>query len=218
MRGQAFFIKKINLIKTYKIIKQININFISYLCKKNEMKKIFILIIISFNGFYTECYPQPSTTINIGLELDVLPYATNGYFGAIWIGRNHFRGRLLTANVNKPDWTTKNGFKSHKIQAFAFVADYFPERNWKKWWMGGGPVIWKSNISDDSGVKSNSFTNFLINGSLGYNFKFGNHFYICPWMGLSLNVAGDNNISVGKSIYSLPFFNPELSLKIGAFL
>ena len=154
---------------------------------------------------------------NFGLEIDALPYLTKGHFIGFWLGKDQLRARVLTAKVNKPDWTTKSGFNNHRIKAYALVADYFPTKQWKKWWIGGGPVIWKSTIADASGIQSKPFHNFLINGSLGYNVSIGKNFYLSPWMGMSMNVGGDKSIPVGTAFYSLPFFNPEVSLKIGAY-
>lgn len=158
---------------------------------------------------------QEQKSGSFGLEIDALPYATGGYFGAVWVGKNHIRARMLAAHVHKPDWATKKGFHHHQIQAYAVVLDYFPSVQWRRWWIGAGPVLWKSKIQSEGNTVAVPFSNFLLNGSLGYNLSLGRHFYVSPWAGMSLKVAGDKNVAVQNKIYNLPLLNPEMSIKVG---
>jgi hypothetical protein len=162
---------------------------------------------------------QDSTTAKSkwqgGLELDVLPYITGGYFGAAWLGKGHVRMRALTASVNKPDWATPDGFTNHHITAYAAVLDFFLKPNWKGFWIGGGPVYWRSTIQTDQQKQTAECNNWLLNGSAGYNFSLGKHFYLSPWAGLSLRVAGDTKVPVDNTTFTLPLWNPEASLKVG---
>lgn len=160
---------------------------------------------------------QTTNKLNFGLELDVLPYATGGYFGAGWIGKNKWRARALLADVNKPDFTTKEGFTNHHIKANAVLLDCFLKDNWKGWWIGGGTVYWKSNIQSDGSNATKNFDNFLLNGSLGYNFTLYKNFYISPWAGLSLKVSGNDAFVLDNKEYNLPLLNPEASVKFGIF-
>ena len=150
-----------------------------------------------------------------GAELDVLPYALGGYFAAGWVGKNQTRIRLLTADVRKPDITTTKGFTKHRIHAYALVADYFFKPDWTGFWIGGGAVLWNSSIQEKNSGVAASFSNYLLNGSAGYHYRFGKRYYLSPWAGLSLRVVGDKNILVGSSRYTLPLLNPEASLKLG---
>jgi len=154
---------------------------------------------------------------NFGVELDVLPYATGGYFGAGWAGKDKWRVRGLYADVNRPDFVTKDGFTDHHVKAYALVLDRFLKDNWKGWWIGGGPVLWKSDIQSDSSNATKSFDNFLLNGSLGYNFTIYKNIYISPWAGLSLKVAGDDEFTLDNKEYNLPWLNPEASVKFGIY-
>lgn len=158
---------------------------------------------------------QTTSKWNFGLELDVLPYATGGYFGAVWVGKGKWRTRALLADVNKPDFTTKEGFTNHHIKAYAVVLDRFLKDNWKGWWIGGGPVYWKSDIQSDSSNAAKNFENFLLNGSLGYNFTIYKNIYISPWAGLSLKVSGNDEFTLDNKEYNLPLLNPEASVKFG---
>jgi hypothetical protein len=150
-----------------------------------------------------------------GLELDVLPYLTGGYFAAAWAGKGHVRLRGLTAGVNRPDLVTTEGFTNHHIEAWVLVGDYFLKSGWKGWWFGGGPVYWKSKIQTDQEQQTAHFSNWLINGSLGYHFLLGKRFYLSPWCGMSVRVGGDIDVPVDDKAYTLPLLNPEASLKAG---
>lgn len=194
------------------------------------MPKKHLLIALLLFGFCNNSFAQTQSEmngtnsntaqnnkLNFGLELDVLPYATGGYFGAGWIGKDKWRGRALLADVNKPDFTTKDGFTNHHIKAYAVLLDLFLKDHWKGWWMGGGPVYWKSDIQSDSSKATKNFENFLLNGSLGYNFTICKNFYVSPWAGLSLKVGGNDEFVLDNKEYKLPLLNPEASIKFGIF-
>lgn len=181
------------------------------------MKFILLFSSLLFGFHSLDAQSHETKKNNIGAELDALPYATGGYFGALWVGKSKWRLRVLTADVNKPDFTTRNGFKNHRIHAYAVVADRFLKQGWKGWWLGGGLVYWKSTIQSDALVQTASFKNYLLNGSAGYNITIYRHIYITPWAGLSLRIAGDEHVKVDQQLYTLPFLNPEVSLKIGIY-
>lgn len=169
------------------------------------------------NGTYSDSAKndQTSNKLNFGLELDVLPYATGGYFGAGWVGKDKWRGRALFGDVNKPDFVTKEGFTNHHIKAYAVLLDRFLKNDWKGWWIGAGPVYWKSNIQSEDSNATKNFDNFLLNGSLGYNFTLYKNIYISPWAGLSLKVGGNDEFVLDNKAYNLPLLNPEASIKFG---
>lgn len=156
-----------------------------------------------------------SDPIQAGVEVDVLPYLTGGYFGALWLGKAHVRGRALYARVHMPAFITKEGFTNNSITSLAVVGDYFLNKNFKGFWLSSGLVWWNRNIQTDQQKTSAPYSSYLLNGSLGYNFSLSKHFYLRPWAGMSLRVAGDRNIAVDDKKYDPPFFNPEISLKLG---
>lgn len=155
--------------------------------------------------------------VKVGLELDVLPYATGGYFGAGWIGKDVWRVRGLTAFVKKPDWSTTKGFSNHEVHAYALMVDRFLKKDWKGWWIGAGLVYWNSSIQTDAKLQTSEFHNVLANGSLGYNFTLYRNFYVSPWGSLSLRLGGDQDVPVDSRRYTLPVINPEASLKLGYY-
>jgi hypothetical protein len=150
-----------------------------------------------------------------GLEQDILPYLTGGYFFAAWAGHHQVRGRAVMASVNKPDWAIPEGFKNNQVNAYALLGDYFLKEDWRGWWIGGGLVYWDSSIQSDAQLSTAHYQNFLLNGSLGYSWRFWNHFYISPWAGMHLRVGGDTNVVVDGKSFVPPLFNPEASVKIG---
>ena len=153
--------------------------------------------------------------INLGIELDVLPYITGGYFGAVWAGKGHVRGRALIAKVNMPEFIIPAGFTENTIHSYALVIDYFLRKEQDGLWMAAGVVLWDGEIQTDQIIKTASYQSFLLNGSMGYAFNLGRKFYLSPWAGLSLRIGGNSNIIVDGTKYDPPFFNPELSLKFG---
>jgi hypothetical protein len=180
-----------------------------------KYKLILILLCLAMGTGATA--QQQSKKINAGVELDALPFATGGWFAAAWIGKEKWRLRVLTASVNKPNFATKEGFTNHQIKAYAVVADRFLKNEWKGWWLGGGFVLWNSSIQTDAKLQTSTFTNYLLNGSGGCNITLHKKIYLSPWAGLSMRVGGNTNVAVDKKLYTLPFFNPEASLKIGVW-
>ena len=182
------------------------------------------MIRIALIAFCLSCYGNvfcqvaPVKKLNAGVELDVLPYITGGYFVAGWIGKNHVRGRVLTAKVNKPDAVVEEGFTNNRVTAYALLGDYFLKQNWKGWWIGTGLVYWKSSIQTDAKAATAHFENWLLNGSLGFNFKLSRNFYVGPWAGMHIKIGGDKNVPVDDKTYTPPVFNPEASVKFGVFL
>ncbi len=187
--------------------------------KIKSRQKIIVLPVLIFLMALSKVtvHAQSVPVWNVGAELDILPYITGGYFGCVWAGKAKWRARVLTAFVKKPDWSTTKGFRNHEIMAYALVVDRFLKDDWNGWWIGGGPVLWKSNIKSSTGETKTDFSNILINGSLGYNFTLSKHFYISPWAALSFRIAGDKDIAVNTQVYNLPLINPEISLKLGYF-
>ncbi|GLU45034.1 hypothetical protein Musp01_26580 [Muricauda sp. NBRC 101325] len=160
-------------------------------------------------------YAQEKEKLTFGVELDVLPYITGGYFGAVWARKGHFGGRALYAKVNMPDFMVPDGFTDNKINSYALIVDYFLNENQTGFWFGGGLVLWDGTITSNQKIETASYQSFLLNGSVGYLINLSNRIYMSPWAGLSLRVAGDDDIMVDNQTYDPPFFNPELSLKVG---
>lgn len=150
-----------------------------------------------------------------GLELDVLPYATGGYFGAFWAGQGHWRGRLIVAKATKPDLLLPENFSENHIRAYAVLADYFFQPDFRGWWLAAGLVHWDADIRHDPDQRSGGYKIYLLSGGAGYNWKFYRNFYLSPWAGLHVRVAGDGEVAFPSRAYKPPVLNPEASLKVG---
>lgn len=159
--------------------------------------------------------PSHPKRISIGVEQDVLPYLTGGYFLAAWAGNHHIRARAVFASVKKPDWIIPEGFTNNQVKAYALLADYFLQEDWKGWWIGGGLVYWDSSIQSDAQLSTARYQNILLNGSLGYSWKFWKRFYVSPWAGMHIRVGGDTDVLVDGKHFTPPVFNPEASVKFG---
>jgi hypothetical protein len=185
---------------------------------KDAMAKILPALILLFFSICANSQDDAQKRISFGLEQDLLPYATGGYFAGGWVGMDHVRVRALTAKVNKPDFIVKDGFANNKVTAYAVLADYFFKENWKGWWAGAGWVYWKSSIQTSRKINTAYYYNWMVNGSVGYNFSFGKRIYISPWCGMHVRIAGDKYVAVDDKIFKPALLNPEGSVKVGVKL
>lgn len=171
---------------------------------------IFCLVILSHQNSQAQ-----HASVSIGLEQDFLPYATGGYYAAAWIGQSHVRARVLVAHVHKPSFIVPNGFTNNVVTAYAVLGDYFLKENFSGWSIGGGLVRWNSSIQSNLHQSTVSYDNTLLNGSIGYNWKFHKNFYVSPWAGLHLKISGADHVTVDGSSFATPLFTPEASVKVG---
>lgn len=178
-------------------------------------RAVFVLLLLcSLAGTAQQQAPRK---IQVGIEQDLLPYATGGYFAGAWVGSNHVRVRALMARVHKPDIVVKKGFTHNNVTAYALLGDYFLQQGWKGWWAGTGLVYWKSSIQTDRKLGTAHFENWLLNGSIGYNLPLYRNFYVSPWAGMHLRVGGAKRVSVDDRSFTPPLLNPEGSVKVGVF-
>jgi hypothetical protein len=179
------------------------------------MVRISCFLFIVFHFLFSDGLFAQDNRVTVGLEQDVLPYIFGGYFGNIWVGKGHWRARVLVAKVNKPDFLIPKKFSNNRVTAYAVLGDYFLKSEWKGPWIGAGLVKWESSIQDKARTSTTHFNNWLLNGSLGYNWKIYKHFYAGPWMGLHIRVGGDKRVTVDTKTFEPPLLNPEASIKMG---
>jgi len=179
--------------------------------------KILLLVALVLTQFGSFAQSSAPKKWNFGAEQDLLPYITGGYFACVWAGKSKVRVRVLTARVHKPDFMVKSGFTNNRVTAYAALVDYFLKEEWKGWWAGTGIVYWKSTIQAYTKQSTAHLTSWLLNGSIGYNFKITNCFYVSPWCALHLRVAGDRHVIVDQRVYDPPLLNPEASVKLGIY-
>jgi len=188
------------------------------ICFKQGMYKHLLFLIFSFLSLNLFGQQDLAHKINVGIEQDVLPYITGGYFAGIWVGKDHVRARLVTAKVNKPDFIIKDGFTNNKVKAYALLLDYFPKTEWKGWWAGAGLVYWRNSIQTDQKISTAHYKDWLLNGSIGYNYKLSKKLYVSPWAGLHIKIGGDKYVAVDNKIFRPSLLNPEGSIKFGIYL
>ena len=76
-------------------------------------------------------------------------------------------------------------------------------------------ALWQSSIQSNQRLQSAKYKNVLLNGSIGYNWKLGTHFYFCPWAGMHPKVGGASTVSVDNVSFDTPLLTPEASVKLG---
>lgn len=180
----------------------------------NPRHSILLILFLAACSIPSKVSAQKSP-LKSGVELDFLPYALKGYFGAVWAGKDQWRVRALHARVKMPGFLDPDGLENNWIHSTAVLLDYFPEGKLEKWWIGAGPVLHNGRIEAKNSGEQATYHSYLLNGSAGYIFPLGKHLYCSPWAGLSLRIAGDKDIPVGDQTYDPPFLNPELSFKVG---
>ncbi len=150
-----------------------------------------------------------------GIEIDALPYLTGGYYGSIWIGNNHMRYRAIVTKVTTPKFILEDGFTENKIHAYTLIADYFFKPNFQKWWVGAGFEYWEGQIQTEAKLSTAKYDNIIFTSGGGYVWKFYRNFYLNPWTGVHIRVAGDKKVMLDGKEFSPALFTPEISLKIG---
>jgi hypothetical protein len=180
------------------------------------MKKyILILALFSTVSSHAQVDKSSNNSVSIGIELDALPYITGGYYGSLWIGRNHMRYRAVLANVNTPDIMVEDGFTNNEIQAYAAIVDYFFKPNFERWWIGAGIEYWDGSIQTDAALETATYSQTVFTLGGGYVWKFHKNFYLNPWVAFHARLAGDREVSVNEKVFEPATFTPEASLKVG---
>lgn len=176
------------------------------------MKKS-LFIIFAFLLLSTSVFSQRK--INFGLEQDILPYMFGGYFVGGFVSVDHFRARMIYANVTKPDFILESGFTNNKIEASAFLLDYFLSSDQKGIWLGFGLVIWNGSVQTKNQSGTAFHRDYLFSTGGGYNYFLTDQLYMSPWCAIHTKVGGTKNVAVNNKTFSTPLFNPEASLKFG---
>jgi hypothetical protein len=174
---------------------------------------VFVCVFLAFSG--SAQTKEQQKKISFGLEQDVLPYVTGGYYGAFWIGHGHMRLRTLTARVHKPDLLVPNEFQDNWVTAYAVLGEYFFKPGWQGWSASVGMVRWHSTIRKKADNNTSSFANTFVNASLSYTFNIRRQIYVTPWAGLHVRTSGPQEITITNTSFHQPLLNPEASLKVG---
>ncbi len=152
----------------------------------------------------------------LGVEVDVLPYLSGGYYGSLWYGYDQLRGRVIYANVNVPQFFIPTGFMDNNQQVYSIAGDFFLQSNeFEGLWVSLGVEYREGSIVSETSEEKSEYVNYVITPGIGYIWKFYHNFYLNPWFGLHGIAAGDTSIPVGTETYRPPTITPEISLKLG---
>jgi hypothetical protein len=176
---------------------------------------LLLFILVSASGELQAQDAITSNSIRWGIEQDVLPYLTGGYYAGGWVGKSHIRARVLMARVLKPSLVVPDGFTNNWVSAYALVGDYYHREDLSGWWISGGLVLWHNTIQTNLLAQTATYDSYMLNGSLGYSWRFGKHFYLTPWAGMHIRIGGENLVTVDGKSFKPAVLNPEASLKIG---
>jgi hypothetical protein len=150
-----------------------------------------------------------------GVELDVLPYATGGWYGSLWYGFGHVRIRGVVSQVNPRDFAVNGDFTDAKTRAYALIVDYLPRRDRTGLWLGAGVELWENSIAHPEEVARGEYETVMATLGAGWIWHLGDHLYLNPWAAGHLRVAGDDKASVGAHTYEPDRFVAEASVKVG---
>ncbi len=179
------------------------------------MKKYLVAFLVFSSVMANAQRSESTSSISIGVEADILPYITGGYYGSLWASKNHFRYRAVVTNVTTPDFMIKDGFTGNSMMVYAGLVDYFFENSPEKWWVGSGLEYWDAEIKTSQKLSTATFSQVMFTLGGGYIWKLYKNLYINPWAAAHLRLAGDKAVMVdGKEFKPSPFI-PEASLKIG---
>ena len=153
--------------------------------------------------------------VTIGAELDILPFATGGWYGSVWAGGRGTRLRAVASRVNVPAFAIPEGFQNHTITSVAALCDMFPGGTFEGWWVGGGLEYWSGSIAESVSGLEGQYHSYLVTLGTGYVWKVVGNFYLNPWGALHVIVAGSKEVSVGSATFSPKTLTGEISLKLG---
>jgi len=177
----------------------------------------FVLVLPTCHAEQAHSQSAPGAW-QFGSEIDVLPYATGGYYASAFAGQNGWRYRGVATRANIPSFMVADGFRDKRTDAYAVLVDRFfgaKRQNLEGFWIGGGGEFWRNRIRTESAPDYANYSNFILTAGGGYVWKFSRHFYLNPWAGAHFVAGGSRNVQVSGKSYEQRVFTPEASVKIG---
>lgn len=139
------------------------------------MKHIFLLSLIIFfsAGSFNNLNGQKRDPLSTGTEIDIIPFATGGYYLSAWGGAGNVRLRAVITKVYPPGFVMPEGVTNLKTDAFAVIADYFQWRGEQKQysglWLGAGIEYRMNNIEEKGTGVTDKYNNLTLTAGTGYN-------------------------------------------------
>jgi len=180
------------------------------------------LVIVSSWSAYSQSDStqiKKESGVSLGVEVDVLPYISKGWYASGWVGldKYHIRIRPVFAKVNVPSFLYDEEFDRNTLQVYALIVDYFFKPDYKGFWVAPGIEYWNGEVEDNFNNTS-TYDELVFTVGGGYVWKFPKNFYLNPWVAFHLHMAGDRDVSVGEEVYRTSIFTPEASLKLGWYI
>jgi hypothetical protein len=153
-----------------------------------------------------------------GTEIDVLPYAMNGYYASAFTAHSGWRFRGVVARSDAPSFLVARGFDKKRTDAYAVLVDRFIGKKKDRvegFWAGGGVELWRNRIRQEGASEFTRYNNTVLTGGGGYVWKISRHLYLNPWTAVHVVAAGERNIDVSGKTYVQPRLTPEASVKFG---
>ncbi|MGE0160798.1 MAG: hypothetical protein AB7T31_15450 [Gemmatimonadales bacterium] len=151
----------------------------------------------------------------VGFELDALPFASGGYYGSLWLGADHLRLRGVVTRMTLPDFLVDDSFDESEMDVYALIVDYMPRPGFSGPWLGAGIEYWDRSIASVTDGATAEWDNLVTTVGAGWVRKLLGDLYVNPWAAVHLVVGGDSEVRVGSSVYDVPRFVTEASLKLG---
>lgn len=162
---------------------------------------------------------QPENRIYSGTEIDILPFATGGYYISAWAGADNVRFRAVITKIYPPDFVMPAGMSDLKTDALALIADYFPfgkdNEAFSGLWTGAGIEYWMNEIKEAKTQISGDYNNLILTAGAGYIIPVYGGLYINPWAAIHYSVTGTEEKLIGKTMLDQKKLMAEFSLKIG---
>ncbi|MDR3672805.1 MAG: hypothetical protein P4L36_18315 [Holophaga sp.] len=148
-------------------------------------------------------------------ELDVVPYATGGWYGSLAGGLGTWRLRGVLAEVHPPSAFEPRGWGDGRTRAAALLVDRFFRPGFTGPWLGSGVERWQQRLRPDGQADPVTLRTFQATLGAGWVFRMGDHLTINPWLAAHERIAGDRQASADGRICRPNPTEGEASLKVG---
>ena len=181
-----------------------------------QVGQLFLLTLALSSSLQAQSDETPfERPMIIGAELDILPYATGGWYGSVWAGGSGTRLRAVASHVYVPAFVIPEGFQDHTITSVAALCDVFPGGTFERWWIGGGLEYWSGSIEESGSGLEGQYHSYLLTLGTGYVWRVVGNFTLNPWGAVHVIVAGSKEVPVGSATFSPRTVTGEISLKLG---
>lgn len=157
----------------------------------------------------------PQAPLHWATEVDLLPVATGGFYTSVVAGRDHWRLRLVVAEVRVPDGFAPSGWEKARIRAQALLVDRILRPGFAGPWIGGGLERWDEDLTSAQGSGRVRLKSLQATLGTGWVLPLGGRFYVNPWAALHQRIAGDRTASLPREACHPRALQAEASIKIG---